>query len=305
MVARKVPQSYAIRTLPVLYQIEVSGICFIFSHISSTPKYQIHWSQYNFLNFGNITILTFSEKCGIFPGRHNIQLVHVFAALKIHCSSECKALLDQVGGYTLAERGLVRMKGKGEQRTYWLLGENPVHRTRRAGDRARVGRKHQTLPDSNGYPCGVGPRSSLKSRPSGVPPLARCSSLESPKRLRFASGNLLEQRRHQRDPLLEAIADSSPCKKASSRALGSARCSSSCPCIKVLPPSINSKNNSVPTFFPTVCSSAPASPGSGSAILMSSPSTPHRDGDSYVCDELDKPLLETAGFGLADMETPV
>jgi hypothetical protein len=38
---------------------------------------------------------------------------------------------------------------------------------------------------------------------------------------------------------------------------------------------------------------------------MSSLSTPHHDGDSYVCDEFDKPLLETAGFGLADMETPV
>lgn len=238
-------------------------------------------------------------------GRHNMQLVYVCAALKIHCSSECKALLDQAGGYTLAERGLVRMKGKGEQRTYWLLGENPVHRTRRAAERARVGRKHQTLPDSNGYPCGLGPRSSLKSKPSGVAPLARCCSLESPKRLRFASGNLLELHRYQWDPLLEAIADSSPCKKTSSRALGTERCSSSCPCIKVLPSSINSKNNSVPAFFATVCSSAPASPGSGSPILMSSPSTPHHDGGSYVCDELDKPLLETAGFGLADMETPV
>lgn len=197
------------------------------------------------------------------------------------------------------------MKGKGEQRTYWLLGENPVHRTCRAAERARVGRKHQTLPDSNGYPCGLGPRSSLKSKHSAVPPLARCSSLESPKRLRFASSNLLEPHRYQWDPLLEAIADTSPCKKASSRVLGTERCSASCPCIKVLPPSINSKNNSVPALFPTVCSSAPASPGSGSLILTSFPSNPHHDGCSFVCDEWDKPLLETAGFGLADMETPV
>ena len=197
------------------------------------------------------------------------------------------------------------MKGKGDQRTYWLLGENPLHRKRRAAERARIGQKCQTFPDSNGYPCGLGPRSSLKSKSSALPPLARCSSLESPKRLRFASGNLLELHRYQRDPLLEAIADSSPCKKASSSVLGTERCSSSCPCIKVLPPSINSKNNSVPALFPTVCSSAPASPGSGSPILKSSPSTIHHDVGSFVCDEWDKPLLETAGFGLADMETPV
>lgn len=197
------------------------------------------------------------------------------------------------------------MKGKGEQRTFWLVGENPVHRTHRAAERARVRRKHQTLPDSNGYPCGLGPRSSLKSRHSAVPPLARCSSLESPKRLRFASSNFLELHRYQGDPLLEAIADSSPCKKASSRVLGTERCSASCPCIKVLPTSISSKNNSVPTLFPTVCSSAPASPGSVSPIPLSSPSTHHHDGRSFVCDELDKPLLETAEFGLADMETPV
>ena len=199
----------------------------------------------------------------------------------------------------------MRMKGKGEQRTYWLLGENPLHRERRAAERARVGRKHQALPDSNGYPCGMGPRSSLKNKPSTVPPLARCCSLESPKRLRFASGNLLELHRYQRDPLLEAILDSSPCKKASSRVLGTERCSSSCPCIKVLPPSINSKNNSVPALFTTVCSSAPASPGSSSVILLSSPSATHHDGDSFVCDELDKPLLETTGFDHTDIETPV
>jgi hypothetical protein len=231
----------------------------------------------------------------------------VCAALKVHCSSECKALLDRVGGYILAERGIVKMKGKGDQRTYWLLGEDPVHRERRAEERFRVGRKSRALPDSNGYPCGIGPRSSLKIRPSAVVPLARCSSLESPKRLRFASGNLLELHRYHRDPLLEAIADNSPCKKAAPRLLESERCSSSCPCIKVLPPSINCKNNSVPVLFPTVCSSAPASPGSGSVTLASSPSPPHHDEGSFLCDELDKPLLEAVGEGdhHTDRETPV
>ncbi|KDR09970.1 Guanylate cyclase 32E, partial [Zootermopsis nevadensis] len=156
------------------------------------------------------------------------------APLKVHCSSECKDLLDRVGGYIVAERGIVRMKGKGDQRTYWLLGEDPVHRERRSEQRSRFWRKSRTLPDSNGYPCGIGPRSSLKNRPAAALPLARCLSLESPKRLRFASGNLLELHRYQRDPLLEAITDDSPCKTTAPRLLESERCSSSCPCIKVL-----------------------------------------------------------------------
>ncbi|XP_070186172.1 guanylate cyclase 32E-like [Littorina saxatilis] len=46
-------------------------------------------------------------------------------ALKVHCSSECRAILEKLGGYTLDERGLVSMKGKGEVLTYWLTGEDP------------------------------------------------------------------------------------------------------------------------------------------------------------------------------------
>ena len=54
-----------------------------------------------------------------------LRLFFVFvAALKIHVSSQCKALLDALGGYTLTERGLVSMKGKGEQLTFWLLEED-------------------------------------------------------------------------------------------------------------------------------------------------------------------------------------
>ena len=33
-----------------------------------------------------------------------------FAALQIHCSAQCKDLLEALGGYTLQERGLVPMK---------------------------------------------------------------------------------------------------------------------------------------------------------------------------------------------------
>ncbi|KAJ8318357.1 hypothetical protein KUTeg_003448 [Tegillarca granosa] len=44
--------------------------------------------------------------------------------LKIHCSKECKLLLDKLGGYTLEERGYVNMKGKGDLFTYWLTSED-------------------------------------------------------------------------------------------------------------------------------------------------------------------------------------
>ncbi|XP_076457284.1 speract receptor-like [Babylonia areolata] len=51
--------------------------------------------------------------------------------LKIHCSGSCKALLDDLGGYVLEERGLTRLKGKGDVVTYWLVGEDRELRPRR------------------------------------------------------------------------------------------------------------------------------------------------------------------------------
>ncbi|GFR89977.1 guanylate cyclase [Elysia marginata] len=53
-------------------------------------------------------------------------------ALRIHVSPSCKAVLDELGGYTLTERGLVNMKGKGEVRTYWLDDEDVAIREKRA-----------------------------------------------------------------------------------------------------------------------------------------------------------------------------
>ncbi|XP_055479378.1 atrial natriuretic peptide receptor 1 isoform X1 [Psammomys obesus] len=44
-------------------------------------------------------------------------------ALKIHLSSETKAVLEEFEGFDLELRGDVEMKGKGKVRTYWLLGE--------------------------------------------------------------------------------------------------------------------------------------------------------------------------------------
>ncbi|ESO83952.1 hypothetical protein LOTGIDRAFT_91228, partial [Lottia gigantea] len=52
-------------------------------------------------------------------------------ALKIHCSQQVKELLDQLSGYELEERGVVCMKGKGDQTTYWIVGEDTERRQRR------------------------------------------------------------------------------------------------------------------------------------------------------------------------------
>ncbi|XP_013792033.2 guanylate cyclase 32E-like, partial [Limulus polyphemus] len=44
-------------------------------------------------------------------------------ALKIHVSEATKTILDKIDGYICEERGLIKVKGKGEMRTYWLLGK--------------------------------------------------------------------------------------------------------------------------------------------------------------------------------------
>ncbi|CAF1276151.1 unnamed protein product [Rotaria sp. Silwood1] len=44
-------------------------------------------------------------------------------ALRIHVSSSTAAILEKFGTFELKLRGDIEMKGKGKQRTYWLLGE--------------------------------------------------------------------------------------------------------------------------------------------------------------------------------------
>ncbi|XP_053208888.1 receptor-type guanylate cyclase Gyc76C-like isoform X2 [Panonychus citri] len=43
-------------------------------------------------------------------------------ALKIHISPHCRDHLTKLGGYLIEERGYVKLKGKGEILTYWLVG---------------------------------------------------------------------------------------------------------------------------------------------------------------------------------------
>lgn len=169
--------------------------------------------------------------------------------LRIHCSAECKQMLDELGGYFYEDRGLISMKGKGEQRTFWLVGEDEDSKIRRTKERTerRGSRTHNKLFnhqnsfklfDSNGPSL---PRSSLKSRNMKQrPSIPRSSSLESPKRLRFASGsNLFEHHRYNRynseDALMEVVLDGASPKKSQNGSI-SEDFTSSCPCIENLCP---------------------------------------------------------------------
>ncbi|XP_024942197.1 guanylate cyclase 32E [Cephus cinctus] len=156
--------------------------------------------------------------------------------LKIHCSAETKKLLDELGGFTLIERGIVSMKGKGDRTTYWLIGEDPVLREKRTQD--RIARRTDPQKKLSAADPLV-PRSSLKNKSLTRTTFLRCSS-ESPKRLRFASSDHLDQKSSQSGSPLESIADNSPCKgKLTSsgkiNSIDATRTSSnSCPCVEKL-----------------------------------------------------------------------
>lgn len=125
--------------------------------------------------------------------------------LKVHCSSMCKQLLDKLGGYKFEERGEIQIKGKGKQVTYWLIGEDNMaqeHRTKERTDRrgSRALLKAHLQEGMKNINVIVGPKSSLKNRDSSVPrtSITRSSSLESPKKLRFATDAQLENYRYHR-----------------------------------------------------------------------------------------------------------
>jgi hypothetical protein len=127
---------------------------------------------------------------------------------------ETKLLLDQLGGFGLAERGLVPMKGKGERLTFWLIGEDPVMRDVR--NRERLARRADLPPGPESIARAElpAPRSSLKNKSLVRTTYLRCSS-ESPKRLRFASSDHLDQAtkgsRVGDAGKPESVVDGSPC----------------------------------------------------------------------------------------------
>ncbi|XP_066598424.1 guanylate cyclase 32E [Prorops nasuta] len=156
--------------------------------------------------------------------------------LRIHCSSETKQLLDELGGFTLIERGVVSMKGKGERLTHWLIGEDPILRSKRNKERADRRNGCRNKRSSTGDP--LVPRSSLKNKSLARSKFTRCSS-ESPKRLRFASSDQLDQKSSRVGNQLEAIVDSSPCKpKVTCTGVSCMEnwrsSSNSCPCVEKL-----------------------------------------------------------------------
>ncbi|KAL0272544.1 UNVERIFIED_CONTAM: hypothetical protein PYX00_005475 [Menopon gallinae] len=59
-------------------------------------------------------------------------------ALKIHISLQCHMALTKIGGYLMEDRGLVQMKGKGEVRTYWLVGATSKAIQKREVDTAEL-----------------------------------------------------------------------------------------------------------------------------------------------------------------------
>ncbi|XP_018338733.1 PREDICTED: guanylate cyclase 32E-like [Trachymyrmex septentrionalis] len=153
--------------------------------------------------------------------------------LKIQCSCETKQLLDQLGGFNLIERGVISMKGKGERLTYWLIGEDPLLRSKRSKERASK-QSDKKINVAN----ALVPRSSLKNKSLVRSTFMRCSS-DSPKRLRFTSSDQLDQK-GSRVSQSESIADNSSCKTKISCMLQSScmenwqSSSNSCPCVKKL-----------------------------------------------------------------------
>lgn len=165
---------------------------------------------------------------------YNYCLILRIAALKIHCSSETKQLLDELGGFSLVERGVISMKGKGERLTYWLIGEDPILRSKR--NKERVSKRSGSSKKTSVTDSSI-PRSSLKNKSLVRSTFMRCSS-ESPKRLRFASSDQLDQKSSRANSQLESIVDNSPCKISCATRLScmeSWRSSSnSCPCVEKL-----------------------------------------------------------------------
>lgn len=159
-------------------------------------------------------------------------------ALRIHCSGECKKLLDSLGGYLYEDRGKIPIKGKGELNTYWLTGELEDYKIKRYQARTeRRASKNSAKQISKFLQAQKElQKSSLKSAKSlmtnnhnRLAPfsnnLIRSTSFDSPKKLRFAADIMLESHhnnsrylRYSNDALMEVITDqiSSPKKKQKS-----------------------------------------------------------------------------------------
>ncbi|XP_041362492.1 guanylate cyclase 32E-like [Gigantopelta aegis] len=100
-------------------------------------------------------------------------------ALKIHCSQECKEILDKLGGYLLQERGVINIKGKGDKWTYFLVGEDRSQRIRRISQERISGKAQRCVSASNLDYTGKIFTSSNISRMSTLPPIQDGKCLEN------------------------------------------------------------------------------------------------------------------------------
>ncbi|PSN49479.1 Receptor-type guanylate cyclase Gyc76C [Blattella germanica] len=66
--------------------------------------------------------------------------------LKIHISEQCREALLKIGGYVIEERGLVQMKGKGEVKTYWLMGATDTAIQKREASLCGGSRRQSSVP---------------------------------------------------------------------------------------------------------------------------------------------------------------
>lgn len=144
-------------------------------------------------------------------------------ALKIHCSEQCRKLLDSLGGYIYQDRGKITMKGKGELNTYWLTGEIEEYKVKRYQARTeRRASKNSAKQISKFLQTQKElAKSSMKSSRSlasnrlspFVNNLMRSTSFDSPKKLRFATDLIEKQHnnsrylRYSNDGLMEVITD--------------------------------------------------------------------------------------------------
>jgi Adenylate and Guanylate cyclase catalytic domain len=151
-------------------------------------------------------------------------------ALKIHCSPECRKLLDSLGGYIFTDRGKIPVKGKGDLYTYWLTGEIEEYKVKRYQARTeRRASKNSAKQISKFLQAQKElQKSSLKSTRSfaanntnRLAPfnnnLIRSTSFDSPKKLRFAADILHDNNHHHHssnkyirysnDALIEVISD--------------------------------------------------------------------------------------------------
>ncbi|XP_039754193.1 guanylate cyclase 32E [Pararge aegeria] len=108
---------------------------------------------------------------------------------RIHISSETHRLLKQHGGFHFKERGVINIKGKGEMRTWWLVGEDserrksslykyqvgviPTHNESYEDAPWSIGRSIVNIRDRARLSCGgsLGPGSALSSP---GPPACAC-----------------------------------------------------------------------------------------------------------------------------------